>query len=191
MQVTIGIPYYDTIQPEVVGALLSGMVGLPYELHLSMVGGSIIAQNRETIVTEAIKAGSERLVFLDTDIVFPPDAIGRLLKHDHAIIGGLYHLKRLPLESAVKLPGQDGHFFTGRMTMPDEPIKAALLPAGFLSLHLPTLMAKLPRPWFPYGFENGEFIGEDTMFCRAAHAAGLELWCDPTIPLKHLGRYAY
>ena len=192
MSVTIGVPYYDSITPEMFYAVLCAIQETPQPLRFSMAVGPLLAQNREWIVTEALESGSERLVFVDTDLAFPPDALARLLIHDFPIIGGMYHLKHLPLENAMKLPDETGTgFFTGRVTLPSAPIRCAILPAGFLSLHLPTLQPRLTRPWFEYGYENGQMVGEDVMFCRKAHAAGLDVWCDPTIPIKHLGRYAY
>lgn len=187
MSVTIGISYYDSLTPEMVRSLLSAE--LPPAVRYAMAGGSLIHQNREAIVTDALAAGSERLLFIDTDVAFLPDAVTRLLAHEYPIVGGAYNLKRLPQESAVKLAGHAGEFFTGQMAVPSHPVEVALLPAGFLSLHLPTLVSRLDRPWFR-GDADGQ-AGEDATFCRAAVAAGFTLWCDFTIPLKHLGRYAY
>jgi hypothetical protein len=37
----------------------------------------------------------------------------------------------------------------------------------------------------------GEFIGEDVNFCKRANEMGLEVWCDPTIRIGHIGEYLY
>jgi len=34
-------------------------------------------------------------------------------------------------------------------------------------------------------------VGEDVAFCQQAAEAGLEIWCDPTITLSHIGDYHY
>ncbi len=35
---------------------------------------------------------------------------------------------------------------------------------------------------------NGEFWGEDYVFCRRAREAGFKIWIDPTIVLNHAGQ---
>jgi hypothetical protein len=188
MKVTIGIPYYQTLTPETVHSLFSALRCYPqHDYSLSLVGGTAVGQQREAIIDEALAEGSERLVFIDSDIAFPTYAISSILAHHAPIIGAAYNYKRHPTESVV----QPLYAISQR-----SPVKVAVLPAGFMSLHLPTLVTKLPRPWFWYGHRNGgtsvgEHVGEDINFCRHARAHGLETWCDPSIPLKHMGTYAY
>jgi hypothetical protein len=54
---------------------------------------------------------------------------------------------------------------------------------------------RIPRPLFdaPAIIPNPEVtpMGEDLYFCRKARAWGLEVWCDPTIEIKHIGDYEY
>jgi predicted O-methyltransferase YrrM len=38
---------------------------------------------------------------------------------------------------------------------------------------------------------NGNDIGEDLAFCIRAKKAGFKIWCDPTIPLNHIGEQEF
>lgn len=184
MKVTIGIPYYLTVTAETMYAVLAGLLSLGEDVRpsVSMVGGGCIDENRERIIDEALAQGSTRLLFIDSDITFAYDAMTRILQHAHPIIGGTYNYKRLPLQSvAQQLEDPNSQ----------QPTRCAVLPSGFMSLHLPTLVKILPRPWFWYDHQQGKVVGEDVMFCRNARRAGLELWCDPTIQLGHVGTYVY
>lgn len=54
---------------------------------------------------------------------------------------------------------------------------------------------KIPRPWFFFQPEINDdvknvkmgAIGEDVWFCDRAWENGIEVWCDPTIDIKHVG----
>lgn len=188
MKVTIGVPYYLSITAEMTASLIHGVMRLPYELHFAFIGGGHIDQNREVILDMALAEKSDRLLFIDSDIMFQPDAILRLLAHAQPIIGAAYNYKTTPTQSVVlydvpPLPGTHS------------PVRCSRLPTGFLSLHLPTLAKVLPRPWFWYEWDPkakmGGVIGEDVHFNRIAKDAGFELWVDPTIKLQHMGTYPY
>lgn len=191
MRVTIGITVYDTFKAKTVVSLLKGFGDFPFEVHLSVQKGPYLDKGREAIVTDALSMGSEKILFIDTDLEFPPDAMRRILEHRKAIIGGAYNEKRLPPVSTVKLDDGKGGYVTGSGRMPDKPFMCAAVATGFLALHLPTITAKMQPPFFEYDHQEGWMAGEDIYFCQKARRAGLEIWCDPTIPLRHIGDYDY
>jgi hypothetical protein len=52
---------------------------------------------------------------------------------------------------------------------------------------------KLTRPYFPMSFDDkGQVtVSEDIGFCEKAKDAGFDIWCDPTVEVKHYGDFAY
>jgi len=52
---------------------------------------------------------------------------------------------------------------------------------------------KLSEPWFDLEyFEDGSLkTGEDIFFCYKLRDAGVEVWCDPTIQIGHIGTHVY
>jgi hypothetical protein len=50
----------------------------------------------------------------------------------------------------------------------------------------------IDMPWFFFKSLGGNaFMGEDYWFCERAKEKGIEIWCDPTIAVGHLGTYQY
>lgn len=206
-RVTLGIPAYDDWKTGMAVSVIRCLLqDFPYELHLTVQRGTYIALGREMCVRAAIEAKSDVLVFVDTDITFPPDGIRRLVDLGKDIVGGNYHEKRLTENgeriSTVKLKDFEGKhvFYKGNATLPDQPFMAAAVATGFMAINLHRLQECMSPPYFaidahgrpwPSGLGSADGPGEDVAFCIRAQQAGLEVWCDPRIELSHLGEYAY
>lgn len=160
---------------------------LGHDLTLHARQGPYTHWNRDQLVADAERAGAEYVMFIDTDVVYPPDGIARLLDAKKDVIGGMYNMKQIPPTSTIKLSdGNGGYREVKDHPLPDSPFRVAALGTGFLLIKLAAI-AELERPLFPCV----EPIGEDIAFCKKAEAAGIEIWCDPTIRLEHIGDYAY
>ena len=70
--------------------------------------------------------------------------------------------------------------------LPSAPFQVAALPTGFMLVKTEVFS----RMGFPY-FRCEFGLGEDVSFCVRAQEAGIEVWCDPTIEIKHVGNKAY
>jgi glycosyltransferase involved in cell wall biosynthesis len=190
VQVTIGIPSQGRWVDQMGLSLIHALYQLPHGTHFVTPRGPYLDVAREVCLTEAITAKSDYLVFIDTDIGFQPDAISRLLAHGKDVIGGNYHEKRHPLTSTVKYDdANDG--LRVQKVLPAAPFRCAAVGTGFMAINIARLTACMAPPCFAYFSEGAGFGGEDVAFCRRARAAGLEVWCDPTIPLQHIGDFAY
>ena len=119
-------------------------------------------------------------MFIDTDMLYENDGIERLLKQNKDIIGGMYNFRRLPIKNIVR-------DFKGQT----ETFKVSFLPTGFMLVKM-SVFDKLEKPYFFYDYDDEHHLdGEDAYFCRKAVKAGIDIWCDPTIKLKHIGQYLY
>jgi hypothetical protein len=186
-----------------VASLIGALLGdFPYTLQLTIQRGTYIAEGREMCLRAAIAAKSDYLVFIDTDITFPTDGIRKLIELKKDIVGGNYHEKRLPLQSTVKLKDFEGKhvFYQGAADLPDAPFIAAAVATGFMAINLERLQQCMAPPYFAIDAEGRPWRaghgttdgpGEDIAFCIRANQAGMEVWCDPTIKLGHLGEYEY
>lgn len=198
MIVSLGLPIYDHPKAEMMISLVRALLQFPHELHLSVQRGCYIADARERCVHAALEVNADYLVFIDSDIVFPADGITRLLEHQKDIIGANYREKRLPPTSTVKLPDGLGGFLAGEYTLPDRIFKPAAVATGFMAINLRRLTERMTAPYFAFSEDAAKVTyrwasgpGEDTAFCLRARAADLEVWCDPTIELGHVGEYIY
>ena len=191
MQVTIGIPSQGTWVDVMGLSLVQAITQFPHDLHVSVQRGPYLAVAREACLLEALQVKSDYLVFIDTDMAFPTSALPQLLAHGKDVIGGAYNEKRTPPVSTVKLDDGTGKIFKGMKVLPNEPFQCIAVATGFMAVNLHRLTACMAPPFFTYAFDGKDFMGEDVQFCMRAKAAGLEVWCDPTIPLKHIGQFAY
>jgi hypothetical protein len=179
-RIAIGLSASDNMPFDSAMCLLESMVNLPYPGIICAVKSSFIHNNRNMIVEKAKQAKCNYLMFLDTDMLYENDGIERLLKQDKDIIGGMYNFRRLPIENLVR-------DFEGQK----ETFKVDFLPTGFMLVKM-EVFDKLEKPYFFFDYDDEHHLdGDDSYFCRKAVKAGISLWCDPTIKLRHIGLYNY
>lgn len=190
--VTVGVPTYDGLKTLTAFSLVSAVAFLRatgHNVHLSARQGPYTHWNREGLVDDAIDGGSDYLMMIDADLVFPADGIVRMLGREKDVIGGFYMMKMLPPTNTIKMGERDenGEYEAVKdWTPPQDPFQCSAVATGFMLIDM-TKLKELERPWFPCVFP----VGEDIAFCEHARAAGLEVWCDPTFKIDHLGDYHY
>ncbi len=183
IKIAIGIACNRQIQPKTVTSLLEMIAYSDYEFYF-VIGaeGYTISENRTYIVAQARKNDCTHLLFIDDDMIFPPDTLKRLMEHKKEIIGTLYHSRKLPLTPTVTFEGE----------IPKELFKAKAVATGVMLIDL-EIFNKIDKPYFDTEtHESGwTLMGEDSWLCRQAEKKGIEIWCDPTITIKHIGEYLY
>jgi hypothetical protein len=166
-------------------------------------GGSLLVADRNRLVEMFWQSGAEYMLCIDSDLGFDPRHVIRLIQSNKDFSGGVY-------------PSRDGSGFTFRPATEEDGkivicketmlLKMEYIPAGFMLLSrnmIATMREKYPELWYspkdPRSQEEsafcffdtevweGEFWGEDYVFCRRARNAGFDIWVDPTIPFDHAG----
>jgi len=144
--------------------------------------GFSIAENRTYCVVKALNAKCSHILFIDDDMVFPPQTLDLLLSHKKTLVGVNSNSRMLPLKSTVTYEGE----------MPKELFECEQVGFGVALIDL-SVIEHLPQPWF--GFEtaiNGKVLnGEDGWFCDRIKAKGYSVHCDPTLSISHIGDYLY
>jgi hypothetical protein len=193
VRLVVGMTVYDSVMAETMISMFVALRQLTCPVQLNVCKGTIISNMRNEIIQTSIETGATHVMFVDSDIIFPPDAIATLLTRGKDIIGGMYNNKTLPLTTTIKVLGPDGNILEGtnNFQIPAEPFKCFAVPAGFMLIRLEAIK-DMKNP-FDFGrTAQGDFIGEDINFCeRAQKELGLEVWCDPTFRLGHIGPYVY
>jgi len=173
--------------------------------HISDASSSDICQNRNIIANGFLhKQTQEWLWFLDTDIVFEPDTLYRLLEFADAkerpIVSGMYfsylsHEIKFPLPLFFARTG-DGEF-TNVRRFHDQPIRIDGCGMGCCLIHRSVLAAmedayKGVDPWVWFGRDVVEIkgqltrIGEDFTFCHRAAKLGFPIWGHAGIRVDHV-----
>lgn len=203
-RVTIGLPSNGFIRTETTVSLVTAVANTKgVYFRLSNPTGCYIHENREIITLEAQKHNSTHLLFVDADMGFPPDAISTLMARNKPIIGASYNYRRPGAQKSVirldpnkykkgEFKVKDDPVEKGKkmatIEYPKEPFECLAVATGFLLIQM-WVFDKLPKPW--YFFEPstapGGMVGEDVWFCNLARKHGIPIWCDPTIPMIHVG----
>lgn len=166
--------------------------------------GSLLVAERNRIIENFWASDCTHLLCIDGDIGWPADAVLSMLKSGKDFIAACY-----PARGAEKLfLFRPSLLPNGAIAAQDRWLKMEYVPAGFMMITKHVIKAmrqKHPDLYFEpkhkndtnpasgYCFFNtevwqGEFWGEDYVFCRKAREAGIDLWVDPTIPLNHAGQ---
>lgn len=146
---------------------------------------SIVAEARNACLELADQLGADAILFLDTDMTFPPDLLHRLAAIDHAIVGATY---RQRFAGGVIL----GHELNGEKIteLGARPREVLDLPTGAMLIRR-RAWEGLRRPYFRFGVneETGRVIGEDILFCRDARERGMSVWLEPHVSahIEHYG----
>lgn len=160
------------------------------------IGNPYISRARETMLTKAMKANADVIVFIDHDVSWEPSDLLRLIDADGDVIAGTYRFK----EDDERYMGGIIPDIQGRpQVRADGCIKASCVPAGFLKvtrncinrfmLSYPQLMyldeGTCTVDLFNHGAHKGIWWGEDYAFCRNWTDIGGEIWIMPNISVGH------
>lgn len=189
MKITVGIPCNDNLKNDTVLSLLGLIGGTQHSLHIVLQSGCYVHESRMKIVEAAIKEKSDYLFFLDADVRLHGDTIERLLACDKDVIGCNYHCRQHPLESTVKIADENWDIYSSQI--PTQLFECFGVATGAMLIKM-SVFGKIDKPWFSFDVDKkGGIMGEDIFFCRQVKRAKMSIWCDPTIPVKHIGNYEY
>lgn len=190
MKVLIAVPCMDQVPAQFAQCLAT--LGKVDKTIVAFQIGSLVYTSRNDLVQIAIKQGCDYIFWLDSDMMFPPDALVRMFKSlEHGdIVSGLYFRRVAPFTPVIydKLDIDDtGCHYTEPKEIPDGIFEVA--GCGFGCVLMPTdimldVIEKYGSPFTPI---NG--IGEDLSFCWRARQLGFKIVCDPDIPLGHVGHH--
>jgi hypothetical protein len=180
-KIAIGIACHDSVKPKTLLSLMNLVAQTKYQIVPIVQEGCHVEENREKIVRKAQNEGCDYLLFIDSDMVFEPDLLDRLMAHNKDIVGVDSKFKLLPLQSTVLYEGE----------MPKELFKCEAVGTGIMLINMNVFLKF--QPWFYLEItEYGSLkFSSDYVFCRNATKNGVEVYCDPTIYVGHLGEYNY
>lgn len=175
--------------------------------RLSYKSSANLSDPRNKICTKFLEHGADWLFMVDSDMVFKPDVVERLLEYadpDRApIVGGLCFGFDEEGDVQPTLFGlQEDEAHPGDLTKlrviryrewtPDAMYQVAATGAAALLIHRSALL-KIKAlndnpvyPWFQEQAHNGQVVGEDITFCWRAIKAGLPVYVNTAVQLGHI-----
>lgn len=194
MKTLIAIPCGDTCPTDFLRSLLSlEIVG---EAQYTFAQGSLVYDARNKLCSIAMDGGFDRVLWLDSDMVFPRDLMRRFSDHLDAgkeMVCGAYASRKPPIQPVVyeDFGFRDAQPWPEPYTTPvQEPLPAEMFRVagcGFGAVMLTVDLLRRVYSKFGLPFSPAVGFGEDLSFCIRAKEVGAEIWCDPGVELGHIG----
>lgn len=209
----IAVPVYQNPEPLFVASLRKlertlTKLGMRHAI-VDLTGESLISRARNRLVAMFEASDFTDFLFLDSDIVFEPSDVLRLVQSEHGLCAAPYPAKapggRL-IGNPVGVQGaKDGPL---QRVVRDGFVLAQDLPTGFMLIRraaleriakeVPDVDDDMPgssirsyRVYFDTAIDGRQYLSEDWFFTRLARACGVEAWLDCRAKLGHVGRMVY
>lgn len=205
LRLAIGLPWQNQVDAVFCRSLaeMMGMLGATLdgigEVKLFEINGTYIDRSRAEIVRGAVLWGATHILWLDSDMLFPPDTAHRLLKRNVDIVGVNYAGRRFPHHPVTfkTLPElHDESKATKCYTYEDSTGLEEVAAIGFgVVLTRINIFEKIVPEDFRTGPDpdKGIYVGEDVSFCLAAHRHGYKVYVDHDLSheIGHRGTECY
>lgn len=188
MKLMIAVPTLETVPVEFLESL-SGLIcrlkDNGVEVQLKIEAGSLIYFAREDLARYAIANRYSHVLWLDSDMVFPPDIAEKLLRGGHDIATGIAHSRRPPYESCLfEVVEPKVRRWSGPYPREAFRVAGCGMACCMTSGHvLDVVRERFGRMFFPT-----ENFGEDIAFCWRAWQCGFDIWVEPDAEVGHIGR---
>jgi hypothetical protein len=163
-----------------------------YKFNVSMISGTLIADQRTKLAQMAIESRSDYILFLDSDMRFPSDLLSEMVKHDKDIVACNYTTRRAPIKTVAfsDFASLQCIYSYGKSGL--EEVDAVGMGAMLIKTEV---FRKIPMPWFNISYlPSGKiYIGEDIYFCKLAQSHGYTVYIDHTLSQRvgHTGSVDY
>ena len=159
---------------------------------LNFNAGTLIADQRQKLAANAVKAGAEYVLFLDSDMRFPPYLLEHLIARTQQpgvdIVACNYPTRRTPVKTVAFSDFTKLECIYSNDKVGLEAVDAIGMGAMLIKA---SVFERLPKPWFQICYlpTAGMYIGEDIYFCKLAQAHQIKVWVDHDLSkeVRHIG----
>ena len=192
-RLAVCVPARDTVHSlfsyHLVQLMLSCQnLGIP--ANLFMETGSIISKQRQALASTAVEGNYTHILWLDSDMVFPPETAMILLSHGLPVVACNYSTRSLPLKGVAYSDMYQWNSWKSLISTDNRLVKADAVGMGCM-LTATSVYQGMALPWFDvvYKEDMGEFIGEDFFFCQKMRSKGYDVMIDTYLSrqIGHLG----
>jgi hypothetical protein len=211
----VGVPIYTEVDPQffqcalkLVQEFREGAFGYGATMR-THIGDSAIGRARNALTREFLESDCTHMLMIDSDLVFSPEQIRRILMHGEPIVGGLYAKKQegppaLVLNAMEGVKDRDSrglmqvrYIGTGFICVAREVFEAMIDKYG-RELSYRSDHDKSITEWdfwqmgvYKYPDGSKRWLSEDWYFCQRAIDLGYKIYADMGVLLKHMGKAAY
>ena len=193
MKIFIAVPSMDTVP-----ALFCQSLALLQRAGDTVIGfevGSLVYNARNNLARQAVKSEADWVLWLDSDMVFGPDLLQRMLKvcteNDIDFLTALCFRRKPPYTPTLfdRLEKTDkGASYTALMSVPEGRFQVGGCGFAGVLMSMDVLLSVMAK-FNGRMFEPIDGFGEDVAFCWRARQCGYDIWCDSDIELGHVGNF--
>lgn len=193
--VSILVPVNDMVHSHFTYSLsnlikLTTQIGI--ETHLFFDASTILINQREKLIEQALEVGSEWVLWLDSDMMFPPTTLTRLLNHDEDLVGCNYMKRAYPFKTTAFSDTKDWENWIPIQYGDLQDAEAVGLGCCLMKT---SIFKKLKKPYFEYTYQEktGDWGGEDFTLFKKLKKEGFDLKIDMNLSneIYHIGTFAY
>lgn len=189
-KVLIAVPALDTMPTQTAYSMLSLKRDCPS--RFSFIVRASCHDARNLLAREAIESGADRVLWIDSDMVFQDDLMLRLgedLDAGWDMVCGLYFKRELPVTPVIYKAIYESGEVTVYSDYPRESV-FSIAGCGFGAVMMTTdLLKEMDDP--AYAFTPIPGLSEDLSFCKRAQSIGARMACDSRIKVGHVGVITY
>ena len=191
MKTLIAVPCMDQVPAQFAQSLT--LLQKVDECAIAFQMGSLIYNSRNNLATMAIQKEVDYVLWLDSDMIFPPDVLKKMLEDRDKgdIITGIYYRRVSPFKPVLfsKLSIDDkGCYWEGYDDYPTDRL-FDIEGCGFGCVLTPTNVFLNVISQFDNMFAPIGGVGEDLSFCWRARECGYKIIADPRIQCGHVGHF--
>lgn len=194
--VSILVPTRDTVYSHFsysLGNLIKTTTLMGIEVHLFFDASTILINQRENLINQAIEVKSEWALWLDSDMMFPPTTLLRMLAHNQDIVACNYMKRSYPFKSVAFMDTNDWESWVP-LQSEDELLTVDAIGMGCVLMRT-SVFEKLNRPYFEYTYQpkTKDWGGEDFTLFKKLNKLGHQVKVDMNLSneIYHIGTYAY
>ncbi len=214
MKTMIAIPCMDTVPTQFMERLLA--LYRPDNTMIITARSSLVYDARNILSKMAIDQGYDRILWLDSDMVFPSDLLDRLsadMDKGLRYVSGMYFTRKNPIHPVIYretgyrqeeggtvpycTPVDDKQYTTSLMESfdytvsgknnPDEYVfEVAATGMGCCLMETSVIQEVFNHFGLPFTPMPG--FGEDLSFCRRCEELGIQMWCDSSLQCGHIAQ---
>jgi len=194
MKVALCIPARDNVHAGFALSLsnISSLLtknNIDFKVYINL--GSVIPQQRNTLVDQALEYNATHIMWLDSDMHIPTATVNKLLEHDKDIVAAAYSTRVPPYKSTAFT---DANNLDSRLDAQNGIHK--VFGVGMGCMLVKTHVYKyISKPWHQYLYneDTKDLSGEDIFFCKNANDAGFEIYVDASLSqeIAHYGTKSF
>lgn len=157
-------------------------------VFLNMDEGTVLSNQRQHLALTAVQDyKADHILWLDSDMTFPPDVILQLLSHNKDVVCAAYSKRVEPFHATA---------FLDIDPVVPVPMKGRLKKVKYAGMGCMLVTAdvyhRIPTPWFPLIWHDTtqSWHGEDMGFCSLLEKEAIPIYCDIELSLAvgHIGQ---